>query len=459
MEDDKDHVGMSQSTLETWEVLGNDPVFKRLIDIHRDISKSNLSPVDICEEIASIVSPTEDRKIEILSFLHPLQKNKFGDKIVWPFENKFLPLYLIGNIISLMRRSGRKARFTGVIKMHKLCYFLKYYKISNKMEFYYEPLHFGAYSKELAHDLKTLENDCFIRVIPKRRRNLENSLHKPFEYELTKRGKDKFLELENELGKKITQTEIGGISDMITYLYRYDYQFLGDASKKDFDERAWTPFRNWNKIDRNELIRYLQEKIQFPEKIYPEVFRDFVEYAPDTSFHPNRVFFFKKKWIPTNYFIPVDYYMTDLPLIRSIARQYQKWLPDNVKNIIVAYDGVSKAIAKEMSRFNPDLKIIGPVMKNGFDEISKSLKSILRPETSCGIFANTTLSGRSLIKLIEELQAINCNISIVIAFADRGCGGSELIEKDKGIKFKTVLSKNDIIEIFKARFDIWEKIH
>jgi hypothetical protein len=416
-------------------------------------------PAHIYKEISNTIALPQDKKDLITKFLAPLQIGKFGDSITWQDNFANFPIWVIGAVCEYQRRRAEIVRFEGETKLHKVLYFLKHYKFQNITEFFYSVMYFGPYSQDLENSIEILINDGYVKRIPKKKDKPVESFHRPNQYELTKKGNEVYMSIDKHMDESGFAKK-GQILDLLVYLYKQPLDTIGSAAKWHFIWRTWSPYiRSFmddiKKIDDLPLLP--PEKLQLIVKEMPDERQlTLTEYTPYTSFYADRIFFFEGSMIPTNYFVPVNFYKNIKSVISSAAVKYNELIPSHITKIIIIYEGISESIAKCIKgNFRPEIEIYGPVSK--YPQKTYNFDLSLINSGPVVILANTTLTGQSIGKLINDLESIGIRTYSVIAFADRGCGANQLFDSKK-IEFECFLSKKEMLDILKWRFKQWQKL-
>jgi len=412
-------------------------------------------PAHIYKEISDTIALPTEEKEQITRFLGPLNTGKFGEFVFWHEEFEYFPIWIIGAVCEYQRRRVRNVRFEGEIKLHKVLYFLKNYKFKNIKEFLYSTMYFGPYSEDLTNSLDVLINDKYIK-----KTRVKKGERIEYQYDLTKKGKDIFFTVDDEMTTKFGHANKGIILELLFYLYKQPTSAIGSAAKWHFIWKIWGPYlRSFmdsiGEIDNLPLLP--PEKMQLIMKDMPDERKlTLTEYTPYTSFYSDRIFLFESSMIPTNYFVPVDFYKDSRGIISTAASIYTKLIPSDISKIIIIYEGISENIAKCIKgNLRPESEIYGPVVNYPLKTCIFNLSLIKNGPVV--IFANTTLTGQSIGKLIDDLKKIGITTHSVIAFADRGHGARQLF-KSKGISFECFLSKDEILSILKWRFKQWPKL-
>ena len=196
-------------------------------------------PSDILKSIAKLTSSTGENE-RIKEFLEPLNYGEFGNLIEWYYDFWKFPLWIIGEIAQHQRERGKKARFVGEIKLQRVSYFLKNYKFKNLMEFIYESMPFGPYSEDLTKAMDMLVENRYVMMIkhPKDPSNKDQSI---YEYELMRKGKDLFLEIDKDMEDRLGLTGKTYNEDILKYIYYTDIDTLNDSAKMHFISEVWEP--------------------------------------------------------------------------------------------------------------------------------------------------------------------------------------------------------------------------
>ncbi len=409
-------------------------------------------PKDILDSVIKINDLSPEKKERIEEFLEPLNYGEFGDPIDWDYEFWKFPIWVIGKIIIHQKERQKVARFQGEVKLHKIAYFMKNYKFKNLTEFIFESMYFGPYSEDLTKAMDMLIEDGYIKKI-------ENKLKKDrsmLEYELTKKGTNIFLEIDRDMEDRLMSVGKAYNEDILKYIYYRDIDTLSDSAKMHFISKVWEPYLGYHlgKLEEIADMNLLPpEKVQkFMRDLPDERLGILTEYAPYSSFQPDRISFFKSSMIPTNYFIPVNFYKNLSSIVSNASIRYLKSIPNNVTTIVIAYEGISENIAKFIKgKYRPSINVIGPALN--YPECDYNIDITNIKSESVVIFANTVQTGRSVEKLIDDLRNENVDIYCVLAFADRGVGAKQLFAS-KGVTYETYITKKEISYILEWRYQV-----
>lgn len=87
----------------------------------------------------------------------------------------------------------------------------------------------------------------------------------------------------------------------------------------------------------------------------------------------------------------------------------------------------------------------------------QQIEGDLKPGAFVVVIDDVVTTGGSTIKAIKAAQEAGFNVTKVIAFVDREEGGKENIEKETGVRFDSIFTKSDLMEVHKKRLEQDEK--
>lgn len=430
-----------------FENMQRDPyIYKKVFSTLNDITKRR-NPSSIWDEISEypISEPTMTRVNQFMHFLQSICPDDIPELKI-PRED--ILIWEIGTIIG----ATGKDSFCGKLKLHKMTYFFQVFFLpSFPFGFIFEPAQYGVFSYDVDECIGNL--NPYIRVYKKREEEVEKFPY--WDFKLTTKGLYEFQRVDRVLSESLPES-IDRLRKFLLHIYQQKSTFLGKASKQSFVNMGFIPFaepiiRRRIMHDVKKMIKHsIKQEIKRERSVlgYPREQMP-LPFIPPTSIFDHGSYLFINS-IPTNYVIPIKLFERSDAFLMQMAKDYFDRIKDieRTKNLRIKWifsknrDTVVK-ISKKLKEMRGSFSV------REFETSSahESTTDFSDVETGHGVILfDVTLSGKSLLRIKEELLKKGMQIEAVFTFADRQHGARKIFEND-GVEFFTYLTKREIIDI------------
>jgi uncharacterized protein YwgA len=459
----------------------------------------------VVEAIAS-VSSTRPEAAKASEILNTLDGQIRGiDRDEWPQDaltNTDFVLWVMATAIrdQATNEVGVGQGFKGATRLQKLCYFLREYVIDVGMFFSYDSYPYGVYSEEVLRSIRELSDNGMVRKLAKRVFVGDELLRREHTFYVTTRGLARYREIAKTLHQSVGKDRLELERTVVDVLYSKQARTLGLASKLHFTWVYWSPLqrlqteqflaflKEGSTPDQREALAFFYDRLARFQS-YLDLHQSPYDLASDEeallrrcmvpgTFDPRRFFVIGNSGIATNYFVPVEVVQANPVIARQLALRLARLvhelagtaphsqeskpadgssgsaIPLGVECLVVQFPGLASTLGSLIAESPPwkkKLRLIGPNCERGSDLIPQTAYDGCRG-LRCVVLTDTIMTGDSTHRFVDFLSGtMGATILGVVAVADRGIGGRELIAIS-GKPVKVLYDKARLIRNLTIRF-------
>lgn len=456
----------------------------RAVPEGEQILRSIDSPPDVNEVLRTLAQseiPERGENTAVAEVLEALTSQSFGRRLAFKLDARALVSFIIGRLSRYEAGRGNRRRFRSTLKLHKICYFGGCYQFRTPLDFTFREYPYGVWSSGLEHTIVSMLEEGLLRRT-QGERTPAGIREGAQEYELTAKGEGLYAQAAAEVDAHLEtwptderDQRVKELDAFFEYLYSKDTRTLGSASKADFSRRAWTP---WMKRPVVKLVeaalagsqadtetqdsvldrvsRGMDKLVQSSGQPLPKPFAGAQGLPAELEsrhrgymFDPRRVNWFPGTLTPSNYFVNVEAYRTDMELLEMAARDLNAKIPAAIRDFVVLQEGIMEDVAPRLVDTRDGARMAGPMFAYPSHETIIDLSSYKGRRAV--LLVNTAQTSNSVRRAVNVLASAGVKVNFVAAFADRGCGLAHACH-DMKVGFASFLSPEDLMGLVGATY-------